>query len=84
MPERAETKRTISDPNSHPAEAGAYIGRLPERQAETIPGGVRDDDDRIAAYGSSAGKVGGDDETPAGHREASTDEATRREAGENH
>jgi hypothetical protein len=84
MSEQAETERTINDPNSHPDEAGAYIGRLPERQAETIPGGVRDDDERIAAYGSSSGKVGRDDETPGGHRGNSTDEGTQREAGENH
>jgi hypothetical protein len=38
------------DPLEKPAEPGAYIGREPERQAETIPGGVRPDDERIAAH----------------------------------
>jgi hypothetical protein len=38
------------DPLTKPAEPGAYVGREPERQAETIPGGVRPDDERIAAH----------------------------------
>jgi hypothetical protein len=68
---------------AHPDEAGAYIGRLPEREADTLPGRVRPDDERIAAYGSTSGKVERDDVTPAGHREgqsAGDDEV--REAGQ--
>jgi hypothetical protein len=38
------------DPLEKPAEPGAYVGHEPERQAETIPGGVRPDDERIAAH----------------------------------
>ena len=38
------------DPLAKPAEPGAYIGNEPERQAETIPGGVRPEDERIAAH----------------------------------
>jgi hypothetical protein len=83
MTDRNEREGATGDPNAHPDEAGAYIGRLPERQAETIPGGVRDDDERIAAYGSSSGKVGAGEETPAGHREVSVDEGSQREAGQN-
>jgi hypothetical protein len=39
------------DPLEKPAEPGAYVGREPERMAETIPGGVDPDkDERIAAH----------------------------------
>jgi hypothetical protein len=62
-----------------PAQEG-YIGNRPERAAETIPGGVQPDDERVAAHdtqSSGAGKredrvQGRDDEWPAGHREADT------------
>jgi hypothetical protein len=39
-----------NDPLEKPDEPGAYVGHEPERQAETIPGGVRPDDERIAAH----------------------------------
>ena len=39
-----------TDPLAKPADPGAYVGHEPERQAETIPGGVRPDDERIAAH----------------------------------
>jgi hypothetical protein len=38
------------DPLAKPEEPGAYVGRKPERMAETIPGGVDPDDERIAAH----------------------------------
>ena len=39
------------DPLEKPAEPGAYVGREPERMAETIPGGIDpDEDERIAAH----------------------------------
>jgi hypothetical protein len=61
---------------------GGYIGQRLERATETIPGGVREDDERVAAYdtqSSGTGKredrvQGRDDEWPAGHREADTPE----------
>jgi hypothetical protein len=40
----------MDDPLKHPDEPGAYVGREPERQAETIPGGIGPDDERIAAH----------------------------------
>lgn len=43
-----------TDPLAKPAEPGAYIGHEPERQAETIPGGVRPEDERIAAHSTQA------------------------------
>jgi len=63
----------VDDPLAHPEDAGAYVGRLPERQAETIPGGVRNDDERIAAGSSSVGPIREDGDPP-----------DRREAGESH
>lgn len=86
-----ETKRPTPDPRdptedplAKPDDAGAYVGRMPERQAETIPGGVRPDDERIAAHSTQTGDVPDDDETPSGHREGRpADDDTVREAGEN-
>ncbi len=40
----------MNDPLEKPADPGAYVGHEPERQAETIPGGVGPDDERIAAH----------------------------------
>jgi hypothetical protein len=63
----------IDDPYARPADAGAYVGNRPERQAETIPGGVGPDDVRIAAH-STQRQLGPDD---------SADPPDLREAGEN-
>jgi hypothetical protein len=72
------------DPLSHPDEAGAYVGRKPERQAETIPGGVRPDDERIAAHSTQTGEIPTDEVAPEGHREGrAADDDLAREAGEN-
>jgi hypothetical protein len=75
-----EKRRTDLDP-------GAYVGRLTERQAETIPGGVSDADERVAAHSTQPGPVAGDrrseDGQPDGHRggEPASDDALR-EAGQ--
>jgi hypothetical protein len=61
------------DPLAHPDEAGAYVGRKPERQAETIPGGVRPDDERIASHSTQAGDTSTPETMPKGHREGRTD-----------
>jgi len=55
---------------------GGYIGNRPELAEQTIPGGVRDDDERVAAYGSQSSGEGKasdreqDDDAaePHGHR----------------
>lgn len=67
-----------ADPDLDP---GAYIGRLPEREAETIPGGVRRGDERVAAHST---QVGPRRETaPGGHREGgSATDDQQREAGQ--
>jgi hypothetical protein len=74
----------MADPLAKPDEPGAYVGSKPEREAETIPGGVRPDDERIAANSSQTGRVSDDDDTPEGHREGrQADDDLVREAGEN-
>jgi hypothetical protein len=71
------TDRPANDPeraDEHPTEPGAYIGREPERAADTIPGGVRRDDARISAGDTQSTGVGAPDERgqppqePGGHR----------------
>jgi hypothetical protein len=71
------------------ADPGAYVGRLPERGEETIPGGLGDDDQRVAAHstqGTGAGRPdvrGQPAEPPTGHREAvDATDADVREAGQ--
>jgi hypothetical protein len=76
--------------DDEPEDPGAYIGRLPEREAETIPGGIGPKDQRVSAVGTQPGTVRGPepaeadgDLTPEGHREATIDrDDSRREAGE--
>jgi hypothetical protein len=80
------------DPTSDPTrreglDPGAFVGRMPERQAETIPGGVSRKDERISAVASQTGDAPPDPgvaNTPAGHREGTnaTDDIVR-EAGPN-
>jgi hypothetical protein len=70
-------------------DPGAYIGRLPERATETIPGGLGPKDVRVAAVATQPGPVRGEDpadvgrSSPGGHREAKsgTDDGAR-EAGQ--
>jgi hypothetical protein len=76
---------STGDPLAHPDDAGAYVGRKPEREAETIPGGIGPDDERIAAHSTQSGGVR--DETVAGtargHREGRpADDDLVRESGE--
>jgi hypothetical protein len=69
------------------------IGRTDESATETIPGGVRRDDERVAATDSqSSGEgaadervQGGDDEWPSGHRRGDhVSDDDIREAGSSH
>jgi hypothetical protein len=72
-----------------PLDAGAYIGHEPEMAADRIPGGVRDDDQRVAAHSTQGTGAGRPDERgqPAaeagGHRETEAGDDTLREAGQN-
>jgi hypothetical protein len=45
-------------------DPGAYIGHEPEREAETIPGGVDSKDERTSAYDSRPGVVGEPEDRP--------------------
>jgi len=85
------TKRdrdTAESGRANTPDAGAYIGHEPEMAAETIPGGVDDTDERVAAgdtRSTGAGALdeqqqGRDDEWPHGHRQgpdASDDDVRR-------
>lgn len=63
-------------------DPGAYIGRMPERDAETIPGGISDKDERVAAHSTQSSPTARD-AAPDGHRDGpSVTGDTIREAGE--
>jgi hypothetical protein len=70
------------DPLDRDLDPGAFVGNRPERQAETIPGGVRPDDERIAAHSTQGGPPPGAS-APSGHREGRpADDDALREAGQ--
>jgi hypothetical protein len=63
-------------------DPGAYIGRMPERATETIPGGISEEDERVAAHSTQSAPTAGD-RVPSGHREGpSVTDDTIREAGQ--
>ena len=81
-----ENQQRKPEPKRDP---GAYIGRMPERATETIPGGVGRKDVRVSAVASQPAPVRSDAGTgegtpPEGHREGvnATDDVVR-EAGQN-
>ena len=87
-----ESSRPMQPPR-RPAQPkrdpGAYIGRLPERATETIPGGIGPKDERVSAVATQPAPVRGPEprsdrgDPPAGHREAAIDRNdSRREAGQ--
>ncbi len=83
-----DTEDTVPDgqrtdhPDSEHHDPGAYVGREPERQAATIPGGISSKDERIAAHSTRSGPAAGDP-TPDGHREGfPADDDQVREAGQ--
>lgn len=90
------TRRRADEPRSAPGQRddqlrdpGAYIGRMPERATETIPGGLGRKDQRVAAGATQPAPIR-DEVTPSeagsapeGHREAETATDDRvREAGQ--
>ncbi len=82
-----DTERTADQPDEartdEGRDGGAYIGNRPELASETIPGGVRPGDERVAGHDSESSGVGKEkervqgrrDEWPAGHRDASGPES---------
>jgi hypothetical protein len=69
-------------PDDQRRDPGAYVGREPERQSATIPGGISPKDERIAAHSTQPGPTAGDP-VPDGHREGQpADDDQVREAGQ--
>jgi len=69
-------------PDPERRDPGAYVGREPERQAATIPGGIASADERVAAHSTQSGPTSGDP-VPDGHREGPpADDDQVREAGQ--
>lgn len=87
---RGDARFASRHQDQKPRDAGAYIGRMPERATETIPGGVGPKDERVSAVATQPGPVRGGTpgsnagEPPDGHREGenATDDRVR-EAGQN-
>jgi hypothetical protein len=84
---RNQTGRRHTQPKR---DAGAYIGRLPERATETIPDGVQASDERVSAVATQPGPVRGPEPAeqvgapPEGHRAATGErDDARRDAGQN-
>lgn len=65
-------------------DPGAYVGRLPERSTETIPGGIGSKDERVSANSTRVSGGEGPEDEASGHREGdpATDDSVR-EAGQN-
>ena len=87
---RADEPTRSGQRDDQPRDPGAYIGRMPERATETIPGGLGPKDQRVAAVATKPAPVRAEvppsdaGSPPEGHREAenATDDRVR-EAGQN-
>lgn len=78
----AEDGQRTDHPDRERRDPGAYVGREPERQAATIPGGISPADERVAAHSTQSGPTSGDT-VPDGHREGSAaDDDQVRDAGQ--
>lgn len=72
---------SISQGMTEKLDPGAYIGNEPEREEESIPGGVQPGDERIAAHSTQVGPKR--EPEPTGHREGPTANDTQvREVGQ--
>lgn len=89
-PRTGDARFASRNPDQKPRDAGAYIGRMPERATETIPGGLGPKDERVSAVATQPAPVRGAapaadaGQPPEGHREGenATDDRVR-EAGQN-
>ncbi len=82
MPNEERRDPTAEPTRTEGLDPGAFIGHEPEREADTIPGGVGPKDERIAANSTQSGTRIEPDQ-PAGHREgAPADDDATREAGQ--
>lgn len=80
--ERVEERKRPAQDRDADLDPGAYIGRVPERASDRIPGGISRADERVAAHSSRPGPSRSP--VPAhGHREGPkvTDDNVR-EAGQ--
>lgn len=59
--------------DKRPLDPGAYIGHEPELEEESIPGGVKPADERVAAYGSQPGVDGEPDDDSSSDERHSKD-----------
>ena len=81
-PQPTDDGQRTDHPDDQRRDPGAYVGREPERQAATIPGGISEADERVAANSTQSGATAGDP-VPEGHREGSpADDDQVREAGQ--
>jgi len=82
-PQGPTDPRLEADDIEPDADPGTYIGRLPERASDTIPGGISRKDERVSAGATQTGAASPEPETPEGHREgAPASDDTIREAGQ--
>ena len=58
-----ETRNDETRNRDREQDPGAYIGSEPEREAETIPGGVKPGDERVAAHDARPGVTGEPDDS---------------------
>ena len=49
------TIRGVDRDRDADTDPGSYIGRMPERATETIPGGLSRKDERVAAHSTQSG-----------------------------
>jgi len=81
-PASTDDGQRTDHPDDQHRDPGAYVGREPERQAATIPGGISPADERVAAHSTQSGGTV-EDLGPDGHREGSpADDDQVREAGQ--
>lgn len=62
-------------------DPGAYIGHEPEREAESIPGGVGASDERVSAHDSRPGVDGEPDDADEASPRPATDATPPEERG---
>ena len=80
--QKTDRSRTQDRDRDADTDPGSYIGRMPERVEDSIPGGVSSDDERVAAHSTQSSPTAGQ-RRASGHRQGSpvTDD-TLREAGQ--
>jgi len=80
----ANQRRAAAPEKTEHRDAGAFIGRFPERATEAIPGGLGRKDRRVSAVATQRGTPSPEaNRSPEGHREGqNAGDDTVREAGQ--